>query len=627
MSDEYWSSAHAPYEQRRGLFLEYSAAERLGGHTGFFSQISRLALGRNALDESAVREALAHVERRLDCSDFSIAGLLRILHLARRDAALAARIPPALLGAIERTVLGFRYWWDEPGEDPMCYWTENHQILFHSDELLAGELYPRATFRNTGTDGRARIAHARPRLERWFALRAALGFSEWLSNCYFDEDLVALLNLHDFAADPAMRARARAMIDLLLFELALHSHRGVFGCSHGRTYAAMILGGRLEPTASTAKLALGMGVFNDPASLSAVALATSSYRPPAILEAIAADGRALLARERHGIELEEASAHGLCLDELEDGVVFWGMGLFIDPRLLPLSMRMVQAYRIHQYAEFRQLVAARPELAEGGRGAGMRLVDRWAMTAVHLQTFRTGDFLLSTAQDFRAGLPGYQQHVWQATLGLDAVVFSNHPGSSDETSRPSYWAGNGVLPRAAQHRNLAVCLHRIPAVDRFRFSHAYFPRSAFDESASVGQWTFGRRGDAYLALWSSTPVVAVESGPYAGVELRADSPENAWLCELGGAATSGGFESFVRAVSSSPVAAEDLRLSYRSPSLGWVEFGWEEPLRVAGSTVSLRDYPRFDNPFTQVPFGALDAVLEADERRLEIRFDRGVGQG
>ncbi len=34
---------------------------------------------------------------------------------------------------------------------------------------------------------------------------------------------------------------------------------------------------------------------------------------------------------------------------------------------------------------------------------------------VHIQTYRTPDYLLSCAQDYRAGKPGYQ-HIWQATL-------------------------------------------------------------------------------------------------------------------------------------------------------------------------------------------------------------------
>ena len=69
---------------------------------------------------------------------------------------------------------------------------------------------------------------------RW---RARFGFSEWLSNCYIDEDLLGLVNLYDFAEDAEIRQTAGKFIDMLLFEMALHSYRGVMGCTHGRTYA------------------------------------------------------------------------------------------------------------------------------------------------------------------------------------------------------------------------------------------------------------------------------------------------------------------------------------------------------------------------------------------------------
>ena len=39
------------------------------------------------------------------------------------------------------------------------------------------------------------------------------------------------------------------MIDMVLFEIALHSYKGVLATTHGRTYAQWIKGGRTEPTA------------------------------------------------------------------------------------------------------------------------------------------------------------------------------------------------------------------------------------------------------------------------------------------------------------------------------------------------------------------------------------------
>ena len=39
-------------------------------------------------------------------------------------------------------------------------------------------------------------------------------------------------------------------------------------------------------------------------------------------------------------------------------------------------------------------------------------------------TYKTPDYMLCSAQDWLPGELGYQQHIWQATLGPDAVVFS-----------------------------------------------------------------------------------------------------------------------------------------------------------------------------------------------------------
>jgi hypothetical protein len=110
--------------------------------------------------------------------------------------------------------------------------------------LLAGQLFPEHTFENDGRDGRYHVEHALHLIRRWLDFRQRFGFSEWLSNCYFDEDLLALVNLYDFAAQADVRDQAGRLIDVLMFEMALHSYRGVFGCTHGRTYPRLIVGAR-----------------------------------------------------------------------------------------------------------------------------------------------------------------------------------------------------------------------------------------------------------------------------------------------------------------------------------------------------------------------------------------------
>src|SRR5690606_31907535 len=133
-------------------------------------------------------------------------------------------------------------------------------------------------------------------------------------------------------------------------------------------------------------------------------------------------------------------------------------------------------------------------------------LDRFALSEVNIETYRTPDFMLSCAQDYRKGAPGYQQHIWQATLGVEAVVFTNSPGSREEGGTPNFWAGNTTMPRAAQYKNIVVSIYNIPANNRLPFSHAYFPKAAFDEVIETGQWVLGRKDNGYIAIYSQNPL-------------------------------------------------------------------------------------------------------------------------
>ena len=217
----YWSTPQQPYDQRRSLYLEYCAAQSVPGRTGFFSQIARLELGREPVDEDSILEGIAFVDSRRDCCDFAVGGLLRIFY-QYHDSPLISR---DLISKIEECLLRFKYWWDEPeGDNHRCYWTENHQIIFHTDELLAGQLFKDKIFENDSKDGLYHMDHALHLIRRWFDFRARFGFSEWLSNCYFEEDLLALVNLYDFAEQEDIRRQAGLTIDLILFEMALHTY-------------------------------------------------------------------------------------------------------------------------------------------------------------------------------------------------------------------------------------------------------------------------------------------------------------------------------------------------------------------------------------------------------------------
>ncbi|MDR2686445.1 MAG: hypothetical protein LBB75_01735, partial [Oscillospiraceae bacterium] len=83
------------------------------------------------IDDAYIADAIAPADTviggRFDCSDFRMQSLLR-LQYSHIGAIRAAS--PGGADRLERIFLNAKYWMTEPGEDSMCYWSENHQILF-----------------------------------------------------------------------------------------------------------------------------------------------------------------------------------------------------------------------------------------------------------------------------------------------------------------------------------------------------------------------------------------------------------------------------------------------------------------------------------------------------------------
>lgn len=616
----YWAEPQATYAVRRRAYLEFCATNPQQGRTGFFSQIARLELGQGPVDEDAIHAGIAFIDSRRDCCDFAAGGMLRILYQYHASPLLSR----ALIRDIETCLLNFKYWWDEAhGDNHRCYHTENHQIIFHSCELLAGQLFPDQRFTNSGETGAYHVDHALHLIRRWMAFRIQFGFSEWLSNNYFEEDLLALVNLHDYAEQPDIRITAKQLIDLILFEMALHTYRGVMGCTHGRTYTRLIKGARQEDAANTARLMFGMGLYNHPANLGTVSLATSAYRCPPVIAAIAANlDTPRVFKERHSLNIEDAPRFGLSFDDLEDGNLYWSVQNYTHPAIVNLAIRAKERFRIMLFEDYqtRYDQLFRWQLDEYGAIVNPN-VECHAMTEVHIYTWRGPHGMLSCAQDYRPGTAGYQQHIWQATLGVDAVVFTNHPGASDDHSRPNFWAGNGILPRAIQQQNCVICLHHLPPNDAFPYSHAYFPRAAFDEIVERGNWIFGRKDQGYLALFSQHAALWITDSAGVVDELRAESPDNVWICEIGDAEQSGSFDDFIRTITGADLEITGMSIRYASPSAGSLAFGWHNPLIVNGEPVEVHGYKRFDNPYCQATFGARKLTIAQAGESITLDFD------
>ena len=149
-------------------------------------------------DLETITERFARFE---DTTDFDMVALINLWY--RSD--FGAMVPEETAAHLRRLILEFKYWYTEPQPegitDERWYWSENHQILFHVIEYLAGQAFPDETFTNDGRSGSDHMDHARPLIERWVEQRTRWGFSEWYSAVYYQEDLEAAITLAEFSDD------------------------------------------------------------------------------------------------------------------------------------------------------------------------------------------------------------------------------------------------------------------------------------------------------------------------------------------------------------------------------------------------------------------------------------------
>jgi hypothetical protein len=243
--------------------------------------------------------------------------------------------------------------------------------------------------------------------------------------------------------------------------------------------------------------------------------------------------------------------------------------------------------------------------------------------------------MLSTAQDYRKGYGGDQQHIWQATLGEDAGCFTTHPAKIEGLT-PDYWAGSGLLPRAAQYKNLVIAIYKLEKIPtlyvpiRHFFTHAWLPKDKFDEVREEHGWIFARKGEGYLALRSRNPYfwnereTRVDKFNYRkapedlGREVIAPGKQNIWICQLGRKADDGTFEQFMMSIGSATLTFQGWNVEYQSPGCGLVRFGWEGPLTVNGEEIQLHGYPRYDNPYVKAEFDPAEIQIRADGHTLRL---------
>ncbi|HMO06308.1 MAG TPA: hypothetical protein PKD10_01500 [Paracoccaceae bacterium] len=218
--------------------------------------LARLSLGLvDATTTAMIEQTLPMIEDCWDCADFALVPLIwsRMRY--------GDHLPEALRGRIDRAMLGYRYWLDEPGNDVQWYFSENHALLFHTSAYLAGAILPDATFRRSGRAGAEQSAIGRERVRKWLAHFAAWEMAEFNSAPYFPIDLKGLTALYALAPDADIREAAAKGIGRLLEHVANSAHHGVLTAAQGRSYEHTLRAGRTLELSAITRMLWGLGQF------------------------------------------------------------------------------------------------------------------------------------------------------------------------------------------------------------------------------------------------------------------------------------------------------------------------------------------------------------------------------
>ncbi|POD99931.1 hypothetical protein [Pectobacterium odoriferum] len=228
-----------------------------------------------------LNSALQKISRREDCADFQLVPLIWLWQRYQGQ-----QLPPQDWRRVRSAILGFRYWIDEPGNDTMWFWSENHCLCFHVAQYLAGQNFPDDTFPCSGRRGLEQKTIAHQRLTRWFDSILEHGLVEWNSAAYYPIDLIGLVALYELAQDADLREKSRVVIDRIMLMTAWVHQNGVAVGTMGRAYDKELRSGMLTELSGLCALMWGEG-WLIPHCAALPLLCLSDYQPPETTDRIA----------------------------------------------------------------------------------------------------------------------------------------------------------------------------------------------------------------------------------------------------------------------------------------------------------------------------------------------------
>lgn len=478
-----------------------------------------------------------YMAHRFDCSDFRAQLLFKIY----KDC--GDKLNDKCKKLIKNTFLNFKYFMDEPGDDSMCYWSENHQILFAVAEYLAGQEWPDDIFTNSGMTGRQHNQKAAKRISAWMKQRFDYGFCEYLSNNYLAEDISPMANYIAYSENKKSAEQMKIIMDILWLDVALNSTENRFVATSSRMYGNNKAGNFYGNSIQTAmnllwgkeavskrlddcelseeeksKIRVSLGKQPNYIVLCFTDIVKKGlYALPEAIKDIALCEDHFVSKMSCGLSPEDLKNEGLIGREPAQIMAQLGAEAFTNPEVINNTLSFIKECKMYRnafvgYFRFLDLTILKPVNWSRFAAKFNIMTHGIATGRGNVYTYRTPRYSLSTSVCKNTDACGAQEHIWSANISEGLALFTTHPagdGNGRYCSSPGYWIGNGRRPMSVQHKNVNITIYRLPTKKRFgetgiaNITHAFMPECFYDEFLHFGNMVFARKNNVFIAMLSN----------------------------------------------------------------------------------------------------------------------------
>lgn len=334
----------------------------------------------------------------------------------------------------------------------------------------------------------------------------------------------------------------------------------------------------------------------------------------------------------------------------------WGAETFTNPEVINNTLAYLKNNKMYRssflgYFRFLNLTVFKPFKWEKIASKYNIMPHGIATGRGNVYTYRTAHYSLSTSVCKDIDMCGAQDHEWTANIGETLTLFTTHPagnGNGRYGSSPGYWIGNGRRPMSVQNESVNITIYKLPSKKRLGeahisdMTHAYMPKSFYDEFEMCGNTVFARKNGVFAALicdgkpefkpYNEASINAIYKNKTLSDDYKVKGEFD--LCRSGGVyhiyvtelsdADKETFSQFKERIKNNKVNFGNGNVSYNT-YFGEISASYDGEFRVNNKDVKT-EFDRYDCRFCKAPRKPETIVVDSGKHSLSLNIKKAERQ-